>query len=354
MDEPAKIVVLGHAIVDVLATCPDETVASLGLEKGTMTLVEGGRAAELYAAIEPETHASGGSAANTAAGLASLGASVRFIGRVAGDELGRLFTEDIRRAGVRFDSAPVDDAPLDDGVPLGGAALDAAPLDAALPGGGEPTGRCLVLVTPDAEKTMCTNLGAGAEMGPADIDEEAVAAADVLYMEGYVWGPQPTTAAAEKAIAAARAAGTLVAFSASDPGWVAFQRAALLDLLGQADLLFANEPEALGLSGEATLDGAVASLLRACPNVVVTLGAKGCLVASRDGQRVELPAAPVQHVVDTTGAGDSFAAGYLYGLVNGLGAETSAAIGATVAAEVVSHLGARAQVDLRELVTGLI
>ncbi|HWE55852.1 MAG TPA: adenosine kinase [Acidimicrobiales bacterium] len=326
MDEHAKVVVLGHAIVDVLATCPDDTVSSLGLEKGTMSVVEGARASDLYAAIEPETHASGGSAANTAAGLASLGESVRFIGRVADDDLGRLFTDDIRRAGVRFDGRPVD--------------------------GGEPTGRCLVLVTPDAEKTMCTSLGAGAEMGPDDIDEAAVAGAQVLYMEGYVWGPQPTTSAAEKAIAAARRSDTLVAFSASDPGWVSFQRDALLDLLGQADLLFANEPEALGLSGEDDLDKAVARLLESCPTVVVTLGAKGCLVASRDGSRVERPAAPVDKVVDTTGAGDSFAAGYLYGLVNDLGADTAAAIGATVASEVVGHLGARAGVDLRRLVAG--
>jgi sugar/nucleoside kinase (ribokinase family) len=324
MPEVPQAVILGHAIVDVLAQCEDREVADLGLVKGTMELIDGERAEHIYEAINPEAQVSGGSAANTSVCFTSFGGRARFVGRVADDRLGKVFEEDIRAAGVDFD-APSHET----GVTAG-------------------SGRCLILVTPDAEKTMCTSLGAGAHLGPEDIPVEEIEACQVLYMEGYVWGLQPTTAAAERAIEAARRGGALVAFSASDPGWVAFQRDALLDLLGRADLLFANEPEALGLSGADDLEGAVAFLLERCPTVVVTLGAEGCMAADREGARVRVPAAPVEPVIDTTGAGDSFAGGFLYGLVNGLGLEASARLGADAASEVVSHLGARPTVSLRQ------
>src|SRR5438309_9746914 len=265
---PASAVVLGHAIVDVLARSDDAGVAQLGLEKGTMALVDGARAEQLYASIQPVAHASGGSAANTAACMASLGGRVRFVGKVADDELGRIFTHDIRRAGADYATPPAGS-------------------------GGPATGRCLVLVTPDAEKTMCTDLGAGATIDPADLHVEAIAGARVLYMEGYLVGPPDTTKTVYEAIDVARRSGTVVAFSASDPGWVAFQRDALVAVLDRVDLLFANEPEALGLSGVDDLEGAVDRLLETCPTVAVTLGPAGSLVAPRQGARLPLPAAPV-------------------------------------------------------------
>lgn len=319
-----SVVSLGHAIVDVLARTDDLEITALGLQKGTMALVDGDRAQALYAAIVPDAHASGGSAANTAACLASLGATVRFVGKVADDELGKVFSEDIRNAGVDYDTPP--------GGPEGAG-----------------TGRCLVLVTSDAEKTMCTSLGAGATIDPADLHTDAIAAARVLYVEGYLVGPPGTTKTVDRAVEVARDAGTLVAFSASDPGWVELQREALRRLLDRVDLLFANEPEAKGLAGRDELEAAVEDLLNQVPAVAVTLGADGCLIADREGTRVRVPAAPVDAVVDSTGAGDSFAAGFLYGVVNQLGPETSARLGALAAAEVVSHLGARPVTGLRDL-----
>ena len=327
----SPVVSLGHAIVDVLARTGDEEIQGLGLQKGTMALVDGERAHALYSAITPDAHASGGSAANTAACLASLGARVRFVGKVADDELGKVFSEDIRTAGVEYDTPP-------------GSA------------DGPGTGRCLVLVTPDAEKTMCTNLGAGATIDPADLHLDAIAEARVLYMEGYLVGPPGTTATVDRAVEVARQAGTLVAFSASDPGWVELQRDALWALLERVDLLFANEPEAKGLAGHDELDKAIGALLDRVPTVAVTLGAEGCVIAARGAAAIRVPAAPVEAVVDSTGAGDSFAAGYLYGVVNDLDPETSARLGALAAAEVVSHLGARPVTGLRQLAeaSGLI
>jgi sugar/nucleoside kinase (ribokinase family) len=318
-------VLLGHAIVDVLARATDEEVAALDLHKGTMALTDGEAAERIYAAIRPEAHVSGGSAANSAACLASFGCDARFLGRVAADPLGEVFATDIRAAGVAFDN--------------GGTLVPPPP----------GSGRCLILVTPDAERTMCTSLGAGALLGAGEIPAVEIADAEVLYLEGYVWGPEPTTSAGRVAIEAARKGGTLVSFSASDPGWVAFQRDALLELLALSDLLFANELEALGLSGMDDLDGALSWLLERVPQAVVTLGADGCVVAGREEARVRVPAVPVPHVVDTTGAGDSFAAGYLFGLIEGFDAERCARLGALAASEVVSHLGARPQVPLRRL-----
>lgn len=322
MNQYPQVVAVGHAIVDVLASTADAEVAALGLEKGTMTLVDDERAESLYAAMGSAIEASGGSAANTAASLASLGARVAFVGRVADDGLGKVFAHDIRSIGVRFDVEPA--------------------------GHGPGTGRCLIMVTPDAEKTMCTYLGAGAYLQPADVDAAVVGGARVVYLEGYLCGKEESAAGVEEAVTAARRAGTLVALSASDPAWVGLHTAELRALLGRVDILFANEPEALRLSGADDLDGAVAALAGRCPTVAVTLGAAGCIVADRSG-RISVPAAPVGRVVDTTGAGDSFAAGFLYGVVNDLGSETSARIGALAAAEVVAHMGARPEASLAAL-----
>jgi sugar/nucleoside kinase (ribokinase family) len=313
---------MGHAIVDVLAPSEDAVVAELGLEKGTMTLVDDQKSEEIYALLGPASEASGGSAANTAACLASLGAPVQFIGKVNDDGLGKVFTHDIRAIGVRYETRPATAGP--------------------------GTGRCLVMVTPDAEKTMCTNLGAGATLEPSDIDVAAVASAQVLYIEGYLYGKPETTPAVERAVSAARASGTLVAFSGSDPAWVGLYRDALWAILERTDILFANEQEALGLAATDDLDQALRALAKRCPTVAVTLGAKGCVVIDSNGTTT-LPADPVDHVVDTTGAGDSFAAGFLYGMVRGLGPEASARLGALASAEIISHLGARPLVPLSGL-----
>ncbi|MBO0730271.1 MAG: adenosine kinase, partial [Acidimicrobiaceae bacterium] len=314
MPSPVEVVTLGHAIVDVLAPVPDHLVAGLGLAKGTMTLVDEEQSEQIYAKVGPATEVSGGSAANTAAGVAALGASAAFVGKVRDDQLGRVFAHDIRAAGVAFD-------------------VPAAPE-------GPPTGRCVIMVTPDAEKTMCTNLGIGDVLLPADLDEDLIARAGVLYIEGYVCGLEHTDATVDRALDVARSAGTRVALSLSDPLWVELHGPDMASLLDRVDLLFANEQEACGMTGAADVDAALAELAKRCPTVVVTLGAAGSIVAAA-GEAFRVPAEPVPHVVDTTGAGDLFAAGFLYGECRGLGPEGSARLGALAAAEVVSHMGAR-------------
>jgi sugar/nucleoside kinase (ribokinase family) len=206
----------------------------------------------------------------------------------------------------------------------------------------------MIMVTPDAEKTMCTNLGAGALLEPSDIDVDAIAAARVLYLEGYLCGDGHSRAAVDHAVTTAREAGTLVAFSGSDPAWVELQGDALRALVDRADILFANEQEARGLAQTSDLDAAISILGDRCPTVAVTRGARGSLVVS-SGHKITVPAAPVDRVVDTTGAGDSFAAGFLYGVVTDSGPEASARLGAVAAAEVVSHLGARPLTRLADL-----
>jgi fructokinase len=325
MDSSPEVVTVGHAIVDVLAPSGDELVAGFGLQKGTMTLIDDAQAEKIYAALGPTTEVSGGSAANTAACLASLGASAAFIGKVRDDTLGHFFIHDIRSAGVDYQIAPRPEGPS--------------------------TGCCLIMVTPDAEKTMCTNLGIGALLAPEEVDAGAIAAARVLYVEGYLYGDRPTNPAVERAIALAQEAGTEVALSLSDPYWVELHGAQLETLLDQVDLLFANEQEACGIAGEADLDTALAALARRCSTVAVTRGQHGSLVAAA-GDVISVPAAPVDRVVDTTGAGDSYAAGFLFGFIRGLGAEHSARLGGLAAAEIVGHLGARPQQSLAAWVNG--
>lgn len=318
-----RVVTVGHAIVDVLTAVPDDVVARFGLAKGTMTLVDHDSSEAMYKAFAETTAVSGGSAANTAVGIADFGASVEFLGKVRDDELGAIFTKDIQAAGVRFT------------VPMGTT--------------GPGTGRCMIMVTEDAEKTMCTSLGIGDLLGPEDIDVEAVAAAEVVYLEGYLCGLHSTDATVERTIAAAERAGTLVSLSLSDPLWVELHGSSLDSLLDRVDLLFGNEEEACGMAGTATLEEALPILNRRCATVAVTRGPAGSVVAS-DGRTVEVPAEPVRHVVDTTGAGDLFAAGYLYGVVAGFDPGRCARLGGLAAAEVISHLGARPKVPLAPLI----
>ncbi len=330
VNTPSRVVALGHAIVDVLAFCEDDALDALGLAKSTMTLVEPPRAREIQASVVVSAMSSGGSAANTAVSLAALGVPTTFVGRVADDELGDFFASDIASSGVRFASGTSPVAP-------GAGAGSPSAFSSSQPCG---TGSAIVLVSPDAERTMCTSLGIGGTVSVADVDTSEVAAADVVYIEGYLCGKPETESAVTAALDAAAKAGTTVALSASDPFWVHLHGDAIRGLLDSVDVLFANEAEALGLSGESDTSSAVKFLAEKCGTVVVTLGAAGSLVAS-NGELIQVPADKVDSVVDTTGAGDSFAAGYLYGIINNLGERRSAEIGSRLAAEVITHLGAR-------------
>jgi sugar/nucleoside kinase (ribokinase family) len=336
MDSPVEVVTLGHAIVDVLAPVEDSTIAGFGLEKGTMNLVDDERSARLYATLGPATAVSGGSAANTAAGLASLGASVAFVGRVRDDDLGQVFGDDIRAAGVDYHVPPALDGP--------------------------GTGTSVIMVTPDAERTMCTSLGAGDLLEPGDVDAGLVSSARLVYLEGYLVGLPTTDPTVKATLDAADRGQTEVALSLSDPQWVTLHGKELDALVDRIDLLFGNEQEVVGLTGEADLVAAAAGLARRGPTVIVTRGPLGAVVVTRRGPAGQeeredvtvttVPAEQVGRVVDTTGAGDLFAAGYLFGHVRGLGPDQSARLGAIAAAEIISHFGARPTAPLGPLAAG--
>ncbi len=318
------VLAIGNAIVDVLAPVDEAFLGQQGLAKGSMRLVDAGEATRLYAAMPRAREVSGGSAANTAAGVAALGGRAGFIGRVAHDDLGRIFAHDLRASGVAFETAPGPATP--------------------------PTARCLIAVTPDAQRTMSTFLGAAQELDAADMDDAHVASAAILYLEGYLWDPERPRAAMRRAIDVARAAGRKVAFSLSDAFLLARHgddfRALLSD--GLVDILFANEVEAVALSGAADFDAAAAWLAGEAPVAVITRGPEGATVLA-DGARHAVAAAPVRQVIDTTGAGDLFAAGFLFGLARGEALPRCAELGAIAAAEVISHFGARPEADLKTL-----
>lgn len=318
------VIAIGNAIVDVMAPCGEELIDELGLNKGGMTLVNTARAQELYDAMGPAREISGGSAANTLAGLSALGAQCAFIGQVADDQLGEVFAHDIRAVGIDYDTPPRRDNP--------------------------PTARCLIFVTPDAQRTMNTFLGASQYLPPATLDAEAVAAAKILYLEGYLWDPEEPRAAMRRAIEAARAAGRKVAFTLSEVFVIERHgddfRALIDD--GLIDILFANHLELAALTGEDDLEAGLAALKDKVPTLVVTCSADGATALS-GGERATVPAEPIDQVVDTTGAGDLFAAGFLYGHVNAEPLETCLRRGAIAAAEVISHYGARPEADLQKL-----
>ncbi len=319
------VVAVGNALVDVLASASDEDLSRLGLVKGTMALVDLERARAIYEAMGPTTEASGGSAANTAAGIASLGGRVAYLGRVADDALGRAFVHDIRSIGVHFEPTPAPAGP------------------------DRTTGHCLVLVTPDAERTMATHLGVASDFSSIDLHQAHLAAAQVLYLEGYLWEQPSAKAAMREAVELAHFGEAAVALSLSDPFCVRHHQSEFLDLLtGDVDLLFANEEEATLLFGARNLDDALAALEETGVLAAVTRGAEGCVVVTAAGP-VAVPAAPVDRVVDTTGAGDLFAAGFLHGITHGLDPVDAARLGGLCAAEVVSHVGARPLADLRKL-----
>ncbi len=313
---------IGNAIVDVLARADEDFLIRQDMRKGAMTLIDEERAARVYEAMGPAVEISGGSAANTIVGCASFGARAAFVGKIKDDELGRVFAHDIRAAGVAFDTPPASEGPS--------------------------TGRCYVLVTPDGERTLNTYLGAAQDLHPRDIDEEAIAGSAITYLEGYLWDPKHAKEAFLKAATIAHEARRLVALTLSDAFCVDRWRDEFLDLVRSStvDLLFANEAELHSLYQTADFDSAVAALRQEARLAVVTRSEKGCVVVTR--QRVlAVPACRVERVVDTTGAGDLFAAGFLFGLAQGTDHERAARLGAIAAAEVIQHLGARPQVSLK-------
>jgi sugar/nucleoside kinase (ribokinase family) len=329
-----ELVTIGHAIVDVLGTCDDSFLDHHSLDKGIMELVDATRAVPLYddmvihaAARQDELlQMSGGSAANTAVVAAVLGARAGFLGKVRNDELGVVFSDDIRNVGVHFDVAFAPDE-------------------------SDPTGRCLINVTPDAERTMCTYLGAARGLRVPDMQaaDAVLRSARVTYLEGYLWDEMQARAALEHAISVVHDAGNWFSLTLSDPFCVDRFRAEWLELIeNSVDVLFGNDLELCSLFETTDLQVALHRLQPMVSVAAITQGAKGCWVVA-DGQITEVPAFPVPHVVDTTGAGDAFAGGFLYGLVRDLDLVRCAELGALAAAEVISHLGARPTPKLREL-----
>ena len=320
------IIAIGNAIVDVIAQADEAFIASEGLAKGSMQLLFSPEEAEaLYAKMGAGIEASGGSAANTVAGIAALGGKTGFIGQVADDQLGSVFAHDIRALGVHFDTAPRPGQP--------------------------PTARCLILVTPDAQRTMNTFLGASQFLPATALDLDLIRSAAILYLEGYLWDPEQPRAAMRAAIDAARGAGRKVALTLSDSFCIERHRGDFLALIddGQLDILFANEAEILSLNETDDFEAAVTATAAKVPLLVVTRSEKGALAVS-GGERVQVPAEPIAEVIDTTGAGDLFAAGFLAGQAQGRSLKDSLTMGAIAAAEVISHYGARPEADLKQLV----
>jgi sugar/nucleoside kinase (ribokinase family) len=322
------VVAIGNALVDVLSHETREFVAEQGLVAGSMQLIDTARAEQLYAAMGPAIEVSGGSAANTLAGVASLGGTAGFIGRVADDELGAVFAHDIRSIGVEFAAKPSTD--------------------------GEPSGRCLIVVTADGERTMNTFLGASAQLGPADVDADLVGRGQVLYLEGYLWDEAAAKDAYRLAARTAHDAGNRVAFTLSDSFCVDRHREEFLELVAtDVDVLFANEDEITSLYEVDDFDAALQRVQHHCEIAALTRSELGAVIVTRDEVHV-VDAVPVDAVVDTTGAGDQFAAGFLFGLTHGYDLGTAARLGALAAAEVISHLGARPVTPLAELARPLL
>lgn len=324
MTARTHVLAIGNALVDVITTAEPAFLAERGIAKGSMRLIGPDEAETLYAAMGPGREISGGSAANTVAGVAALGGSSGFVGRVANDQLGKVFAHDIRAAGVGFTTAPSAN--------------------------GNPTGRCLIVVTPDGDRTMNTYLGACQELSAADLDAASVAAADILYLEGYLWDPPAPRDAMRKAIEVARANGRKVAFTLSDVFCVEGHRADFRMLLeGHVDLMFGNENEVRSLYQTDDLEAAMAEMARHACIAVITRSEKGAIVLE-GGRRHEVPGEAVARVVDTTGAGDMFAGGFMAAMAEGRALPDCARVGCIAAAEVISHYGARPEADLKALV----
>jgi sugar/nucleoside kinase (ribokinase family) len=315
---------IGNAIFDILVQTDEGFLSRHGMTKGGMSLIDEDRATAIYGDMGPATKMSGGSAANTIVGIASLGARAAYVGKVRDDEIGRLYTHDIRAAGVTFETRPAANGPA--------------------------TGCSYILVTPDGERTMNTYLGAAQELMPADIDADQVAASAFVYLEGYLWDPKSAKEAFVKAATIAHKANRQVALTLSDSFCVDRYRDEFLELMrgGTVDLVFANEAELHFLYQTSDFETALKQLRNDIGLAAVTRSEKGCVVASKEGVTA-VPAFPIEKIVDTTGAGDLFAAGFLFGLSRGVGHENAGRLGALAAAEVIQHIGARPQVSLKEL-----
>jgi sugar/nucleoside kinase (ribokinase family) len=317
------IVGIGNAIVDIIGRCDDAFLAAHGRLKGSMQLVDAPTVEQLYAAMGPGVEISGGSVANTMAGIASFGGTAGFIGKTATDQFGEVFRHDIRAMGVTFETTPS--------------------------AGGEPTGRCLILVTPDGQRTMNTFLGVSPQLGSGEVDAELIRSSRILYLEGYLFDRPEAKAAFRQAADIAAKAGRQVALSLSDAFCVDRHRAEFLELVrGSVDILFANEAEITSLYQTASFEEAARHVQADTKLAALTRSEKGSVILS-GAKSVAIPPAPVAKVVDTTGAGDLYAAGFLYGLARGLGLEAAGRLGSLAAAEIISHLGARPEVDLRNL-----
>ena len=320
------VLALGHAIVDVIAHAEDAFLVEQGMTKGGMQLIDTARARDLYDRMEPAIEVSGGSAANTAVGIASLGGRAAFVGCVADDDLGRVFSHDLTASGVQANLATAPDA---------------------------ATGRCLILVTPDAERTMNTYLGAASLLGEQPLNEALIRDASILYLEGYLFSSPSNIAALRQAAETAKQAGRQVALSLSDRFCVEGQRAALKDLIRQCvDILFANEPEITALYQTASFDDAVLQAGQHVAIACLTKGAGGSVIVA-NGTLIRVPAASVERVVDTTGAGDLYAAGFLYGYTQGMTLQQSGEVAALAAGEIIGHVGPRPEVKLSELLATL-
>jgi adenosine kinase len=324
-DAKYDVLAIGNAIFDVLVQTDDGFLARHAMAKGSMSLIDEARAAAIYRDMGPATEMSGGSAANTIVGLASLGARTAYVGKIKDDQIGRMYAHDIRAAGVAFETAPATDGPA--------------------------TGCSYILVTPDGERTMNTYLGAAQNLSPRDIDPAQIGASRITYLEGYLWDPKDAKDAFVKAATIAHDAGREVALTLSDAFCVDRYRDEFVELMrsGTVDLVFANETELHSLYQTSDFDGALKQLREDATLGIVTRSEKGCVVVSNDGV-ISVPAFPIQKLVDTTGAGDLFAAGFLAGRCRGRDLGGCLETGAIAAAEIISHFGARPEANLRELV----
>lgn len=317
------VVAIGNAIVDVLAFCDDRFIAEQEMRKGTMQLIDTARAETLYAAMGRATEVSGGSAANTLAGMADLGAKTAFIGKVNKDDLGRIFRHDMNAIGVEFTTPETTQ--------------------------NVPTARCLICVTPDGQRTMNTYLGAAGELYVEDVDVSLIERAKILYGEGYMWDLDCTKAALRHAFTAAKKAGTKIAFTLSDVFCVERSREEYQAMIkNDFDILFCNDKEAEALYPGKSFEAILDALQGQCDIIAVTCGVKGSVILTPN-ERIEVAAIPVKEVVDTTGAGDLYAAGFMYGLTQGLSLIECGRLGSACASDIITHLGARAQKPLKRL-----
>ena len=323
MPELYDVAAIGNAIVDVIAPAEDSFLADNGLAKGGMMLVDQAQSQALYARMAPGVETSGGSAANTVAGLASVGGKGAFLGKVADDQLGGVFAHDMRAIGARFENAPLV--------------------------GGPATAACMINVTPDGQRTMCTFLGASTAFTEADVEAEVIEASKIVYLEGYLFDADAARRAFAKAAGLARASGRMLALTLSDGFVVERHREALLGFIeSQVDLLFANEVEAKALFQTDSFDDAAEALRQRVKLAAVTRSEHGSVILS-DGERLTAAAEPVEKVVDTTGAGDQYAAGFMFGLSRGRPLQVCGRLASLAAAEVISHYGPRPQVPLKDL-----